>query len=142
MTSFFGGGFFGAEFFSTVPVAPDAPSFSGGWGQPSNRKPRDYTPSAEQIHADRVRLGILPAETAPASVSESAPVSSSVPAAAKPLAVPSLSRVEIDAAAIVAANEAIRAAIAAAQQEELPRLVWESVQQDEAAVVALIAELV
>lgn len=49
---------------------------------------------------------------------------------------------EIDAAAIVAANEAIRAAIAAAQQEELSRLVWESVQQDEAAVVALIAELV
>ena len=44
--------------------------------------------------------------------------------------------------AIVAANEAIRAAIAAAQQEELPRLVWESVQQDEAAIVALIAELV
>ena len=115
---------------------------SGGWGQSSNRKPRDYTPTAEQIHAERVRLGILPAETAPASVSESAPVSASVPAAAKPLAVPSLSRVEIDAAAIVAANEAIRAAIAAAQQEELSRLVWESVQQDEAAVVALIAELV
>ena len=63
-------------------------------------------------------------------------------ASAKPRAVPSLSRVEIDAAAIVAANEAIRAAIAAAQQEELSRLVWESVQQDEAAVVALIAELV
>lgn len=115
---------------------------SGGWGQSSNRKPRDYTPTAEQIHAERVRLGILPAETAPASVSESAPVSASVPAAAKPLAVPSLSRVEIDAAAIVAANEAIRATIAAAQQEELSRLVWESVQQDEAAVVALIAELV
>ena len=115
---------------------------SGGWGQPSNRKPRDYTPTAEQIHAERVRLGILPAEEAPAAVAESAPVSSSAPAAAKPLAVPSLSRVEIDAAAIVAANEAIRAAIAAAQQEELPRLVWESVQQDEAAVVALIAELV
>lgn len=115
---------------------------SGGWGQSSNRKPRDYTPTAEQIHAERVRLGILPAEEAPASVSESAPVSSSAPAAAKPLAVPSLSRVEIDAAAIVAANEAIRAAIAAAQQEELSRLVWESVQQDEAAVVALIAELV
>jgi len=115
---------------------------SGGWGQSSKRKPRDYTPTAEQIHAERVRLGILPAEEAPASVSESAPVSSSAPAAAKPLAVPSLSRVEIDAAAIVAANEAIRAAIAAAQQEELSRLVWESVQQDEAAVVALIAELV
>ena len=115
---------------------------AGGWGQSRNRKPRDYTPSAEQIHAERVRLGILPAEEAPAAVAESAPVSSSAPAAAKPLAVPSLSRVEIDAAAIVAANEAIRAAIAAAQQEELPRLVWESVQQDEAAVVALIAELV
>ena len=115
---------------------------SGGWGQSSNRKPRDYTPTAEQIHAERVRLGILPAEEAPAAVAESAPVSSSAPAAAKPLAVPSLSRVEIDAAAIVAANEAIRAAIAAAQQEELSRLVWESVQQDEAAVVALIAELV
>jgi len=115
---------------------------AGGWGQSRNRKPRDYTPSAEQIHAERVRLGILPAEEAPAAVAESAPVSSSAPAAAKPLAVPSLSRVEIDAAAIVAANEAIRAAIAAAQQEELSRLVWESVQQDEAAVVALIAELV
>ena len=114
---------------------------SGGWGQSSNRKPRDYTPTAEQIHAERVRLGILPADGQPAAVAEPAPAPAST-AAAKPRFAPSLSRVEIDAAAIVAANEAIRAAIAAAQQEELPRLVWESVQQDEAAVVALIAELV
>lgn len=132
----------GGDDTSAASGVADGGQQAGGWGQSSNRKPRDYTPSAEQIHAERVRLGILPAEEAPAAVAESAPVSSSAPAAAKPLAVPSLSRVEIDAAAIVAANEAIRAAIAAAQQEELPRLVWESVQQDEAAVVALIAELV
>lgn len=132
----------GGDDASAASGVADGGQQAGGWGQSSNRKPRDYTPSAEQIHAERVRLGILPAEEAPAAVAESAPVSSSVPAAAKPRAVPSLSRVEIDAAAIVAANEAIRAAIAAAQQEELSRLVWESVQQDEAAVVALIAELV
>lgn len=132
----------GGDDTSAASGVADGGQQAGGWGQSSNRKPRDYTPSAEQIHAERVRLGILPAEEAPAAVAESAPVSSSAPAAAKPLAVPSLSRVEIDAAAIVAANEAIRAAIAAAQQEELSRLVWESVQQDEAAVVALIAELV
>lgn len=132
----------GGDDTSAASGVADGGQQAGGWGQSSNRKPRDYTPSAEQIHAERVRLGILPAEEAPAAVAESAPVSSSAPAAAKPLAVPSLSRVEIDAAAIVAANEAIRAAIAAAQQQELSRLVWESVQQDEAAVVALIAELV
>ena len=113
---------------------------SGGWGQSSNRKSRDYTPTAEQVHAERVRLGILPAEVPPAAAEAVAPAAK--PAAAKPRAAPSLSLVEIDAAAIVAANEAIRAAIAAAQQQELSRLVWESVQQDEAAIVALIAELV
>lgn len=114
----------------------------GGGGMPYARRARlaDRIPTDEEVRAERVRLGILPPDAPPDADAVASPQPPTKPTPKAPRAV--ISRIELDAKAIIAANESIRAAIEAARNDELSHLVWESVQQDEAAVVALIAELI
>ena len=100
----------------------------------------DRIPTDEEVRAERVRLGILPPDAPPDADAVASPQPPTKPTPKAPRAV--ISRIELDAKAIIAANESIRAAIEAARNDELSHLVWESIQQDEAAVVALIAELI
>lgn len=98
----------------------------------------DRIPTDEEVRAERIRLGILPPDVPPEAADVAPQPKKPEPKIPRPV----VGRIEIEAKAIIAANESIRAAIEAARNDELSRLVWESVQQDEAAVVALIAELI